>query len=519
MKTKIVLWGENASNEKVLMAIELLEKDNKIQIHVFPQEVATEEFYQSLLDKWRENVDIQFPAGYQTIERPLSISDSLLPDDLKTDRTDLITRAQAEWHFVVLSSKLYDTYKGELDELKEKVDSLSEYSENAWGDLVEFWSKVSDQIKEHTLFKEHSTILKERTNILFEKLKELKKEVQRQFESQSSVIATQLQTELTEIEDKISKGLGVKPLFEDLKALQKKYYDADMTRGDKNKVWAKIDAAFKALKSYKPEERKDDRRVNESSRLQSRYDGLVGAIKKMEGSVKKDEHEISFQNKRINQSEGQLEMQLRQAKLKMVEERIKSKQEKLDDMYKTREMLESKLERLKKKEQKDEAKEQVKAKIADDIKSAEGTREDLAEKLETAASEINESKSTAKGMLASIATAVSETIEDAIDTVKAVAEVAEDKLEDIADAIEEKTEGMDDKLEDLMESLQEKAKVVSSYIGDKVEEIKDKVEDKVEAIKEKAEEIQDKVEDQVEEVKDKVKDKVDELSGEKEEEE
>ena len=32
---------------------------------------------------------------------------------------------------------------------KEKIDSLSEYSENAWGDLVEFWKKVSTQIQEH----------------------------------------------------------------------------------------------------------------------------------------------------------------------------------------------------------------------------------------------------------------------------------------------------------------------------------------------------------------------------------
>lgn len=488
MKTKIVLWGENASNEKVLMAIELLEKDNKIQIHVFPQEVATEDFYQSLLDKWRENVNIVFPANHQTIERPLSISDGLLPDDLKTDRTDLISRAQAEWHFVVLSSKLYDTYKSELDELKEKIDSLSEYSEHAWTDLVEFWAKVSDQIKEHTLFKEHSTILKERTNILFDKLKELKKEVQRQLESKSAVVANQLQQELSEIEEKISKGLGVKPLFEELKGMQQKYYEAEMTRGDKNKVWAKIDAAFKALKNHRSEERKDDRKSNESSRLQSRYDGLINAIKKMEGSVKKDENEVNFQNKRISQSEGQLEMQIRQAKLKMVEERIRSKQEKLDDMYKTREMLENKLEKFKKREQKDEAKEQVKAKIAEEIKHAEEKREDISEKLETAASEINDSKTGIKGVLGGLAESISEGFEDAVDTIKAVAEVAEDKVEELVESLEERTDGLDDKLEGVMEKVAAKAQQASAFIANKVEDLKDKVEDKIEEIRGKQEE-------------------------------
>ncbi|HOY15133.1 MAG TPA: hypothetical protein PLY70_18430 [Saprospiraceae bacterium] len=461
MKTKIVLWGENAENEKILLAIELLEKDNKILIHVFPQEVATEEFYQTMLDKWRENHEVVFPANHKTIERPLSVSDSLLPDDIKTERTDVISRAQAEWHFVVLSTKLYETYKGEIDELKEKIDSLSEYSENAWGDLVEFWKKVSTQIQEHTIFKEHSTILKERTNNLFDKMKSLKKEVQRQFESQSAVLAEQITSELAEIEDKISKGLGVRPLFEELKMLQKKYYEASMTRGDKNKVWAKIDAAFKALKENKGEQRTSEPRKGgggESGRIQSRYDGLLGAIKKMEISVKKDQQEIDFQNKRISQSEGQLEMQIRQAKMKMVEERIKSKKEKLEDMYNTKVMLDSKLESINKRAKKDEAKEQVKSKIAEDIKSAEENRSDLSEKLEHAASEINESKSLgekAGGILASIAAVVEEGFEDAVDTVKAVAEVLGDKAEDFVENIEDKLEEVSDKLEDKAEELKD----------------------------------------------------------------
>ena len=136
MKTKIVLWGENAENEKILLAIELLEKDNKILIHVFPQEVATEEFYQTMLDKWRENHEVVFPANHKTIERPLSISDSLLPDDIKTERTDVISRAQAEWHFVVLSTKLYETYKGEIDELKELLELKKKERDLILGSLL-----------------------------------------------------------------------------------------------------------------------------------------------------------------------------------------------------------------------------------------------------------------------------------------------------------------------------------------------------------------------------------------------
>ena len=71
MKTKVVLWGENAQNEKILLAMELLERDNKVMLYVFPLEVATEEFYQSLLDLWREGKHVDFPQPHQVIERPL----------------------------------------------------------------------------------------------------------------------------------------------------------------------------------------------------------------------------------------------------------------------------------------------------------------------------------------------------------------------------------------------------------------------------------------------------------------
>ena len=173
MKTKLVLWGENASNEKILIAMELLERDNKVMVYVFPLEVATEEFYQSMLDLWREGKSVTFPDNHQKIERSLSISDSLLPDDIKVERTDIITRAQAEWHFVVLSSKLYDMYKTELDELKEKIEKITEYDDKLWNEAKSFWTKVQDQVREQNLFKDHSNILKERTNNLFEKLKEI----------------------------------------------------------------------------------------------------------------------------------------------------------------------------------------------------------------------------------------------------------------------------------------------------------------------------------------------------------
>ncbi len=147
MKNKLVLWGTNGSDERILIALELKPDDNKVNVWTFPDAVATEEFSQQLFTEWRDNKEIAFPDGSHMAERELTVTESLLPDDIKVERGDLINRAQTEWHFVVLSSKLAKVYATELEELSNKVKDLKEYSKDSWEELKEFWGKVQQQVQ------------------------------------------------------------------------------------------------------------------------------------------------------------------------------------------------------------------------------------------------------------------------------------------------------------------------------------------------------------------------------------
>jgi hypothetical protein len=504
MKTKVVLWGENAANEKILIGIELLERDNKILIHTIPHRVATEDFYQSMVNKWRENIDIVWPEERQTIERPLSISDGLLPDDIRVEKTDILARAQAEWHFVVLSTKLYEAYKEEIDELKAKVDTLTEYSEAQWNELVEFWNKVSNHVKDKTLYKDQASTLKERTNILFDKLKDLKKNLYKQADQKSKEVAAELLQEVDKISEKIQQGLGIGPLFDELKQIQNRYYKAQMNKKDKNSVWEKLDSAFKALKDNKGKKQDKEHKNSEESHINNRLAGLEDAIKRMEKSIARDKDEIDFQNKRINQTEGKLELQLREAKMKMIEQSIVSKKEKLDDMLKTKVALDAKVASMAEKKLKREAEQKVKEKIATDIESQKEILDSESEKLSAAAAEISQSKQKSlKSMVSDFVEEVKEVAEDVSITAKAAFEVAENKMEDISEKVEDKAEQLKGALEDAADDLEDKAE----KIAEDLEIVKDRVKEKIEIIEDKVEDIVDNIIEKTSEVADKISEK------------
>ncbi len=450
MRRKIVLWGSNERDEKMLVALELLEQENLVNIYTFPENVATEDFYKEMNEKWRDDIEVEFPTSFTKIERKLSVTDSLLPEEIKVERTDLVNRAQAEWHFMVLSTKLHGMYKAELDELKEKVDSLSDFDSNTWDELKEFWGKVQNQVNERNLFREHGAALREKTNNLFDKLKEYKKKLDKDFETKSKEIVESFTKELNEIEEKIEKGLGLNPLFEDLKKLQAKVNQYQFTRSDRNKVWASIDKTFKKLKETRGTASQQNTN-NNLARLEARFSGLINAIGKMQKSIDFDQNELDFQNKRIEQTDGSLEAQLRIAKIRMIQERINSKQEKLDDMLKTQNEIESKIEKEKKRlvkvekqEKLEEAKEVVKQKIAEEIKENNEELSKISDKLEKAAEDIKKPKKKEKPaqedkseMLEKIKDSANELVEDVSDGLKAISLVAGDIIEDMVDDIKE----------------------------------------------------------------------------------
>jgi len=524
MKRKIVLWGTNEKDEKILVALHLLDQEGKVNLYTFNENIATEDFYNQMLNQWREGVEVAFLEGYTLMERPLTVSDSILPEEIKVDRPDIISRAQTEWHFVVLSSKLYQMYKSELEDLSETIDQLKEYDNKVWNEMRTFWSKVQEQVIEKNLFRDHAQVLKNKTNRLFDRLKEMKRQVEKEFEATSAKHKETFMQELQEIEDKIEKGLGLKPIFEELKTLQKRLKGIKFTKSDRNTIWERLDAAFKVVKEKRFGDKGHGGNSN-VSRHQRRYDGLINAIAKMEKSIARDKDDQKFQDRKIATTDGQLEMQIRQAKVKMIEERIKSKEAKLEDMYKTKKELEVRIEKEKQKEAKrvkmQEAKAAAEAKIAEEVKKTSDLNEEEAKKLEEAAAKIKAAKAQAKSTIPldniqGIPLVKLPDAEQANDTQTAPEpdpsakeksesassenstnqEQSEDPANDITsnDQTSEKTEseGQSNEKDDTLLGA------IATTVGEALDEVGEALEDVVDTVKAVAEVVEDKIEDAVE---------------------
>ncbi len=353
MKTKLVLWGTNAQDERVLIAMQLRAADNKVEIWTFPEAIATPDFAQQMLNEWRNSAsDLAFPEGFTHLERELTVTESILPEDIKVERGDIIQRAQSEWHFIVLSTKLHESYKSEIAEIQDKVAQLSDYSGEVWDSLKGFWNKVQEQVKDRNLFREHAEVLRDSTNGLFDQLKQMRTSMSNEFEDNSKNLYAQFNNILDEIEKKVEIGIQRFPeIFEDLKKTQASFRDKKLTRDHSNEIWNRIDNMFKVVK----EKKFGTNAINDNSagdRLARRYEGLIGAIDKMQESIDRDKDELDFQTKRANNSQGQLEVQIRQAKINMILERVKSKEEKLREMLATKADVEGKMNNFKEKEAK-----------------------------------------------------------------------------------------------------------------------------------------------------------------------
>lgn len=486
MRNRIAVWGRDAQEKRVLITIELQVSDNIVRIQTYPEKLVTDEVYKLFMDKWRKSQEAELPEPDRVIARELSVTEGLLPDDLKAEQTDMILRAQTEWHFHVLSDKLAQNYKAELAEIEDRVDRAGKYTSDLWNQAKNFWQKVQGQLQDKTLLREQGNDIRKRVDVTFEKLKAMREKLNEQYKEESAKHVVTFGKLLEDAEKRIGEGTHLNKVFNDLRDIQRKFHNVKFTKEDRDAIYSRIDAAFKAVKAKRGQ---GDGGGGAVGRTEARLQGLLKAMERMKHSVGRDQNDLKFERRRIEKTDGQLEKQIREAKVVMIESRMNSKQAKLDDMEKTKAMLEKKIAQEKKRAEKQAKKaaeraaaEAAKAKIAQDIAEQSVSPEEAA-KLAAAAAAIKAGKQKKGGRTkpeeripSQIANfvAYSEVVTGAIDTQPAA------WAEKSGDAIASAIASVNDVVEDAVEAVTEKGGLkdqAEGFLGDVLDVIEDAVED------------------------------------------
>lgn len=522
MRNRIAIWGRNAQEQRVLITIELQVSDNIVRIQTYPEKVVSDDVFKSFMDKWRKSEDVELPEPDRVIARELSVTEGLLPDDLKAEQTEMILRAQTEWHYHVLSNKLAQSYKDELAEIEDRIERTTEYSSELWNQAKNFWQKVQSQLQDKTLLREQGNDIRKRVDESFEKLKAMREVLNEKYKEESEKNVAKFSKLLEDAEKRITEGTHLRKVFNDLREIQKKFHNVKFTKTDRNAIYSRIDAAFKSVKE-KRGQGGGDKENRKAGRTQARLDGLEKAMNRMKSGIGRDENDLKFERRRIEKTHGQLEKQIREAKVVMIESRINSKQLKLDDMEKTKAMLVKKIEQEKIKDEKRAKKaaeraaaEAAKAKIAAEMATRVISPEEQ-NKLEAAAAKIKEGKKKKGGRTkpeertpenvksfvafsevisgespAPAETTMAETAGDAIasviTTVGGAANSATEEgglLDQIGDVFSAAGDSVADTLEDVTDTAKAVAQVASKKFEDAADTVEDTVEDVVEDLKKK----------------------------------
>ncbi len=331
MQSRFTARGLNSENKEVILAFELLEEAVQVNLHIVPKQALTPAQVQQLEKEWIEGSEYSFPEE-TVFTNPDLNSDSILPDDVKSEETGKIRGKQNEWAYRLLTNKLWEVYLIELTELKKKAAALTSYSRELFDDAKSFWERVLEHKKERDISQTKLDEIKEEVNKIFEALKELRKQESAQFEEASTAVKTELTAKIDEIKSRMVEGAMFKDLFEELKQLQGLHRNKRLTKFDESAIKKAFDAAFQQLH--------EARNSFTNNKNASRIENLTKIVTNLEKSLHRDKSDFDYYTKKVNHPKANaLEIQLAKLKLKMIEEAIASKGEKIADIHKTLEKL------------------------------------------------------------------------------------------------------------------------------------------------------------------------------------
>ncbi|MBP8192016.1 MAG: hypothetical protein KAX69_00325 [Chitinophagales bacterium] len=343
MNTRLVLWGEIGTDRKALIAIHLDEETAKIHIHAFPKEEVTKEIQDAVFVEWKNGGDYTFPESAIHWEIDAN-SDTILPEEVKVDRLDVVLQSQHKWGKKLMSSKINQLLSDEVKLLEEKASVVAEYDQSLWDKAKAQWEKIASYQKKNEISWEQTTVLKDKINSIFEALKAVKRINNENEDQANAVLVKNYYKRIEDLQSKLIYSDQWKFIFEELKKIQTELKDAAIRWNHKRNIYNQVNAIFDDLRKY--------RMTEIVSKTQGRIAQLTKILDGLKDSIKRDNESYQMQVEKMQHyTRGKLSVDELKSRFGDILSRTKEKETKAEGIKQTIAQLKADIEKEKKQQQ------------------------------------------------------------------------------------------------------------------------------------------------------------------------
>lgn len=321
------MWGEIGTDKKALIAIQLDEKSTHIFIHAFPKEEVSKELQDELFITWKNGGDFTFPeTAYQwTVD---ANSDTILPENIRVERPEIITQAQLKWSKKIMSEKVNQLLNEETNLILQNIDSITEYDQTLWDKAKQQWNKISDYQKKGEITWEQTTFLKEKINQVFDALKAVKRINNEHDDEKNAQIAKAFELQIDQLQNNLIYPDQWRKISDSFKTIQAELKESTVKWGIKRKLFDKINDIYNALRKYRSTEliTKSKSRITQLNQILS---GLNESIER-----DKENHKVQME-KMLHYTRGRMSEEEINSRFKYILDKIKDKEKKVANINKT----------------------------------------------------------------------------------------------------------------------------------------------------------------------------------------
>lgn len=340
MNTRLVLWGEIGTDRKALIAIHLDEETAKIHIHAFPKEDVTKEIQDAVFVDWKNGGEYTFPDNAIHWEIDAN-SDTILPEDVKVDRLDVVLQSQHKWGKKLMSSKINQLLTDEVKLLEEKASVVAAYDQSLWDKAKAQWEKIASYQKKSEISWEQTTVLKDKINAVFEALKAVKRINNENEDQANAVLVKNYYKRIEDLQAKLIYNDQWKFIFEELKKIQTELKEPAIRWNHKRTIYNQVNAIFDDLRKY--------RMTEVVSKTQGRISQLTKILDGLKDSIARDNESYTMQVEKMQHyTRGKLSVEELKSRFGDILNRTKEKEAKAEGIKQTIAQLKADIEKEKK---------------------------------------------------------------------------------------------------------------------------------------------------------------------------